>query len=107
MRDLTLVVFSDMQFDQSSNLSSTTVMNTMRSIFGSAGYDVPTLVFWNLRGDTTGSPVTSDESGVIQVSGFNQNMMNSFINNPKDMNPKTMLHRVLMGPRYDIMETCC
>jgi hypothetical protein len=105
VRDLTLVVFSDMQFDQSTTSKGKTVMSKMRKIFGDAGYDVPTLVFWNLRGNTTGSPVTCDENNVVQVSGFNQNMMNSFLSDPKDMNPKSMLRKVLLGSRYDVMDS--
>lgn len=100
-RDMTLVVFSDMQFNQSMDDPNQSVMGEMRRIFGEAGYDVPTLVFWNLRGNTTGSPVQAMEENVVQVSGFNQNMMNSFLTNPKDMNPATMLRRVLMSSRYD------
>lgn len=104
--DLIMVVFSDMQFNQSmvQEQKGQSLMTNMQDMFNDAGYDAPTLVFWNLRGNTTGSPVMANEKNVVQVSGFNQNMMNSFLANPRDMNPKTMLKKVLMNPRYNVVD---
>lgn len=107
-KDFVLAVFSDMQFDESSKEKMGTVMSKMKTRFAKAGieavgepYEVPTIVFWNLRAKTTTTPVQSNEEGVITVSGFNQNLMKAFIENPSNINPEKMLRSVLHSNRYN------
>ena len=107
--DMTLLVLSDMQFDESDSGdsgASDTVMGNMRRIFGNAGYNVPTLVFWNLNGTTNGCPINSNEENTVMLSGFNQNMMNMFLNNPSNVNPEGILKDVLYSSRYNIVTEC-
>jgi hypothetical protein len=109
-KDVILAVFSDMQFNQSSGNNMKDVMEEMKAMFVEAGistvgepYYVPKMIFWNLRMDTNNIPVQSNECGVTMISGFNQVLMNTFIQNPHQLTPEQMLKSVLIKPRYNII----
>ncbi|CAI5471410.1 unnamed protein product [Closterium sp. Yama58-4] len=72
-----LYVFSDMQFDQAGRASGTDWETDHQAIvrkYTAAGYPVPQIVYWNLRGDSEASstPVLASEDGVALVSGFSK-----------------------------------
>ena len=86
-----LVVISDMQFDQARGhggwyggghatpewMPEATRIN---AAWQAAGYAAaPTIVFWNVRGDTHSFPATADTPGVEMVSGFSQNLLKLFM----------------------------
>jgi hypothetical protein len=90
---LTLVVFSDMQFDVASYGSRNwygekmsdlprwdeTHYERLRRRFMEAGFSgVPTVVFWNLRGDTDNYPADASTPGVVMLGGFSPNMFKLF-----------------------------
>lgn len=67
----TLVVISDMQFNQADGGDNFfTNFETIKAKYRASGYDMPKIVFWNVRGATEDFPVTKDEYGVCLVSGF-------------------------------------
>ncbi|KAK0706221.1 hypothetical protein B0T26DRAFT_875448 [Lasiosphaeria miniovina] len=90
-------VFSDMQFNAASKLSSdrwSSSYERVKADFAGAGYDVPELVFWNLAGGRAGyaggsdsgsgdpvapKPAAADEEGVSLVSGYSQAMLKVFL----------------------------
>ena len=92
-------VFSDMQFDSAGGESRwTTSYERIQKAFKDAGYQMPTLIFWNLavgragyglnglgdvkRGNETGpKPVTSAEEGTALLSGYSQGQMKMFLDN--------------------------
>lgn len=77
-----LLILSDMEFDAARGaysydrrnrqltLSRATLFETIRRKWRSAGYEMPTLVFWHLNGSRTIFPETDAKSGVIFLSGF-------------------------------------
>lgn len=93
-----LVVFSDMQFDDSYNERSyysysssenqdwSTMYETNVAMFHDLGMEmdgvprpVPKIVFWNLRSDTVGYPVEANQPGVVTMSGYNPSLMKFFL----------------------------
>ncbi|KAF1814267.1 hypothetical protein P152DRAFT_393471 [Eremomyces bilateralis CBS 781.70] len=90
-------VFSDMQFDgaQMSDARWSTSFERIKKKYEDAGYELPTLVFWNLAEssgfwDSSDSeaeaeqsndpkPVTADEPGTALVSGYSQGMLKVFL----------------------------
>jgi len=38
-------------------------------------YTPPIIIFWNVRADTVGFPVTSDQKGVMMLSGYSPALM--------------------------------
>ena len=74
----TLFIFSDMEFDECGGHEYETDYQLIKRKFEDAGYRLPAIVFWNLRGGFRSKPVTKDEDNVALVSGFSGQMMKTF-----------------------------
>jgi len=72
-----LIVFSDMQFNQATGSHGVdTMFEHVTKNFIDKGYPrAPHIVFWNLRGDTSGVPVGKDTQGVTMLSGFSPSQL--------------------------------
>lgn len=68
--------------------------------FKAAGYELPTLVFWNLYARAGNSPVTTDDYGTMLVSGFSPTIMKNVLN-CKTVTPYDLMVETLCVPRYD------
>ena len=65
----TLYIISDMEFDSACHKH--TNFEVMKAKYKKAGYEMPTVVFWNVDARSGQNlPVQQDESGVALVSGF-------------------------------------
>ncbi|KAF9394610.1 hypothetical protein CPC16_010813 [Podila verticillata] len=88
----TLFIFSDMEFDQAVHGGHSyldnghpremfTNYNVAKRNFEKAGYELPQIVFWNLRGSIQGNkPAGATQPGVALVSGFSGMLMKLFLN---------------------------
>ena len=92
----TLIIFTDMQFDSVTSGSPwESTFETATNKFRAAGYELPSIVCWNLR--TSGSkslPVTKDTKGYVMLSGFSAEMLRHLING-EEMTPYTMMMHAL------------
>lgn len=96
----TLLIFSDMQFDRCA-LSSARAIDDVRARFSQAGYECPTVVFWNLNG-ANNMPVQKHETGTMLVSGYSPAIMNSIMSMDVDsITPEGLMMKAIMQPRYD------
>ncbi len=83
-----LLILSDMEFDIARGACGyynwntgayeaasdrDTLFATIRKKWNDAGYDIPTLVFWQLNGVRTIYPVIDAKNGIIFLSGFSTN----------------------------------
>lgn len=87
-----LIVFSDMQFDVARKESSHTTnweTHHKRIVrrFKEEGLKVcgkewpaPHMIYWNLRGDTSGFPAQADTPGVSMLSGYSPSLMKLILN---------------------------
>lgn len=67
----TLLILSDMQFNEGVDSREDTVFEGYRKKFRAAGYTMPRVIFWNLSGArTTGKQATSRQKNVVMISGF-------------------------------------
>lgn len=126
----TLIVLSDMQFNNAvgenyqsfyGNNSSkktvdkwepmyNTICNMWKEWYGlNEDNCLPTIIFWNLRGDIYGVPVKSDIKGVTQISGYSGSLFKMVLfgeelkeqyNNEKPT-PSQVLARTLNAKEYD------
>jgi desulfoferrodoxin (superoxide reductase-like protein) len=77
-----LIIFSDMQFDEAVGRGQgKTQLKRIQDRFTKLGQrlygkplEMPTIIFWNLRGDTNGFPATSDCENVSMLSGFSPSL---------------------------------
>lgn len=91
----TLFVFTDMQFDSASESAEETLFQSAKREFEAAGYELPRMVFWNLRASETGGfPVTASQTGTAYVSGFSSVLLKVFMDGI-DFTPMSILHALL------------
>jgi len=94
----TILIISDMQFDQCIEKPSNTAMDMIRRQYETAGYKIPNVVFWNVR-TSQGIPVKLDEQGTAIVSGFSPSVMKNLLSG--EMRPDAVMLRTLLDPRYE------
>ena len=117
VENLTLVVLSDMQIDESNESSSETrdtMFKNIEKLYSETGiricgqaYKPPHIVFWNLR-RTNGFPSSAFQDNVTMTSGFSPVLLNQFsekgVEILKTMTPWTMIKDSVNIERYDRME---
>ena len=107
----TIFVFSDMQFDQAASPALETDYQQIKRKFTNEGYDVPKIVFWNLRGKiASATPVLFDTIGTAMVSGWSGQLLKLFMENGGDMinspafSPEFVMHKAIGKPGYDVLK---
>lgn len=96
-----LLVLSDMQFNQTQR--GTTNWKAIENKYAAAGYRRPTIIFWNLNGNSIDYPVPSaDVPDCALLSGFNDAIMYSLLDG-KMPNPIEIVHKALDKDRYDMI----
>ena len=116
MKNMVLVILSDMQIDMAvPNNTNDTMFEMMKNKYHDAGlrtshkepYELPHIVFWNLR-STTGFPSLSTTTNTTMMSGNNPILLNTFcekgIESLKDCTPWNMLTQGLTNERYNYLD---
>jgi hypothetical protein len=114
-----LIIFSDMQFDTALNGNSDTQLENIKKMFYDAGikicgepYDMPRIIFWNLRGNTYGYPAVSTSDNVQMLSGFSPAMLNLVLSGEpltleedeeNEINPLQTFRRMIDDKKYDLV----
>jgi Domain of unknown function (DUF2828) len=98
----TLLILSDMQFDQGVDRDES-AMEMIERKFKEAGYTVPQVVFWNLNASYGNTPVKFDKKGTALVSGFSPAVAGGIMGgNMDDFTPEAVMLKTVMKPRYDL-----
>lgn len=97
----TLLILSDMQFDQCVRHDDSAIEMIERK-YSAAGYEVPRVVFWNLNAAYGNTPVRFDKEGTALVSGFSPAIMKAiFSDNLKGFTPESIMLETIMKDRYN------
>lgn len=97
----TLVIFSDMQFDQGVVHDDSAIEMIARK-YQAAGYELPKVVFWNLNAYDN-VPVKFDKSGTALVSGFSPAIAASILGaDPDAFSPEAIMLKAVMIDRYSL-----
>ena len=96
----TLLILSDMQFDQCVSYDDSAIRMIKRK-YEDAGYTLPNVVFWNLR-VTDNVPVKFDKRGTALVSGFSPAIMKGILSGA-DMTPYGIMLATVDTPRYSVL----
>merc|ERR1711977_608489 len=109
-----LIVFSDMQFDQAHEGSWETHHERLQRTWSEKGYDLPSITYWNLRGDTQGGYMADAKTpGVRLLSGFSPALLKLVLTGEEDEavtvdgvsrakpTPYQTMRKCLDVPRYD------
>jgi hypothetical protein len=101
-----ILILSDMQFDQCVRSPSDSALDMISRMYQEAGYNKPQVVFWNLR-TSSGVPAKRNSQGVSLVSGFSPSIMKTLltgVNTPEPTPYETMLD-TLNQERYNQVVT--
>jgi hypothetical protein len=96
----TLLILSDMQFDQCVSFDDSAHQMIVRK-YKEAGYEVPNIVFWNLNSKDN-VPVKFDKRGTALVSGFSPAVMKGVLTGT-DMTPYGIMLATVDVPRYSVL----
>lgn len=105
----TIFILSDMQFDAATTerdwpwgqqRTPITTWETVKEKYATAGYTLPKVVYWNLRGNTTDFPVKTGEANVCCVSGFSPSILELIIEG-EEVTPYMLMRKAIDRPRYD------
>merc|ERR1712199_132384 len=106
-----LIVFSDMQFDQAHEGPWETHHERLQRTWAEKGYDLPSITYWNLRGDTQGGFMADAKTpGVRLLSGFSPALLKLVLTGEEvavdgvsraKPTPYQTMRKCLDAPRYD------
>ena len=94
----TILIISDMQFDECMERPNNTAMDMIKRMYEEHFYTVPNVVFWNVR-TSSGFPVKITENGTALVSGFSPSIMKNLLTG--EMRPDKVMLKTLLDPRYE------
>lgn len=96
-----LVIISDMQYDPSYNQikAQGTFHDKAKEAFRRAGYELPNIIYWNVRATKASFQARADEHGVQLASGESINVFRQIVQT-LDMNPYDAMMEVLNSERY-------
>jgi hypothetical protein len=97
-----LLVLSDMQFDVADSHFDKSAVELVQQKYEDAGYEMPTLVFWNLKGSGKGVPARKNSEKIALVSGFSPSLMISLISG-SDFTPTGVMLRTVDKEKYTIL----
>jgi hypothetical protein len=81
----TLAIFSDMEFDVGDeSWENGTSYEMIKKDFENYGYEVPHIIFWNLRENTQGYQVLTDVPNSTMLSGYSTRMLDLFLTSQLD-----------------------
>ena len=95
-----IFIFSDMQFDVAIRNGDSNHFEFLKRRFENIGRVMPTIIFWNLRGQTTDFPVRSNEDGVVMLSGYSPSLMTALLGG-EEITPLNIMLKTIRAPRYD------
>ena len=99
-------IISDMEFDSAKEEISTpdqTLFNVIRSKFTASGYEMPQIVFWNVDSRNNQFPMSMDERGFLNVSGYSPSIFKNLVNN-NIVSPHEFMMEILDSERYQNIE---
>lgn len=89
-----LFIFSDMQFDQACPAFTQTHFELIKQKYENAGYNLPNIVFWNLRATEVSVTAKSTDKNVAMLSGYSHTLFNYVVSN-KEFTPRSVMDDAL------------
>lgn len=94
-----ILILSDMQFDMCVREPNDTAFEMIARMYREAGYELPKVVFWNLRSVNSDSPIQFNTNGTALVSGFSPSLLTNLLSGGA-ITPFTMMMDVIGKERY-------
>ena len=103
-----LLIISDMHFDEAcgycwyKNSPEPTNFEAIKAKYAAAGYEMPGIIFWNVRGDAGNVPVTMRDQNVGLVSGYSPSILKSVLQ-AKVLSPIELMLNTVNTERYSVI----
>lgn len=98
-----IVVISDMEFDEANSNSRWTFYDIMKQRYETAGYNIPNVVFWNVNARQNTFHAFSDYQGVQMASGSSASIFKTILCNI-NTTPYEFMLRVLNDKLFDCVK---
>ena len=98
-----IIIISDMEFNTCTADAGVSNFEHAKNKFNEHGYELPSLVFWNVNASGSNVPVRFNEQGVALVSGFSTNVLTTVLGG-EITSPEQMMLNVLNKPEYDFVK---
>jgi hypothetical protein len=96
-----LLIISDMEFDQA--CGSRTNFDLIKAAYAESGYEMPGIIFWNVRGRLGNVPVKANTPNTALVSGYSPSILTSILGG-KDISPYSVMMETISKPRYNCIK---
>lgn len=96
----TILIISDMQFDRCVREPGNSAMQMFRRQYREAGYELPTIVFWQVNARAGQVPVKFNERGTAIVSGCSPTILKSVLDGTI-LDPRSTMLKTVMSERYE------
>lgn len=94
-----ILILSDMQFNEATS-GKNTALEMIKEKYTEAGYDCPSIIFWNIQSRGEDVPVSFDERGTALISGFSPSIMKSILSG-NDITPIKVMMETINNTRYE------
>jgi hypothetical protein len=94
----TLIIVSDMQFDQACHSNKRTNFEQIKKLYNQSGYELPQIVFWNVR-SSANVPIKYDDNGTCLVSGCSPSNLRTVLG--ENINPIDVMMETVYSNRYN------
>lgn len=99
----TVYIVSDMEFDRGCENNKKTNLDEIKKKYKAAGYEMPSIVFWNVNGRSQNNAATKNDRGVSLISGCSPSILKSLFMN-KEVTPYQVMLEVIDTERYAVIK---
>ena len=97
-----IYIISDMEFDSCAENADLTNFEYAKKAFAAQGYQLPSVIFWNVQSRNEQQPVTLNEQGVVLVSGASPRIFSMIYTG--NVSPMAFMLDTLGNERYTRIE---
>lgn len=105
-----ILILSDMEFDEATSSGggwgrsdlpewNPTAQDMIKKMYEEAGYEVPSIIYWNIQSRGSNVPVSFDEYGTALVSGFSPSILKSILKG-NIISPQQIMDETILSERY-------
>jgi hypothetical protein len=97
-----ILIISDMEFDEATGGNKITNYEKIKKQYNDHGYELPSIVFWNVRGRIDNVPVNKYDENTALISGASPSIIKSVLG--ETMSPVQVMLDTLNTERYSVFD---
>jgi hypothetical protein len=104
-----ILILSDMEFNKATesirsgeNIWNPTAQEMIEEKFRASGYNMPSIVYWNIQSRGDNIPVSFDKSGTALISGFSPSILKSVVKG-EITSPSEIMDETILSNRYSLI----